>query len=195
MTASNINSPNTPVQAKPNTAQHSPPHQAPAHSKQQVPELTPAQKQKASLNASLVESAQVSIGAKDQPLALLLNTAIDRINEALAPELGEEAIQKAADEGLDVSPEATAERIVSLSTAFYSAFKEQNPGNEESVSLKNFLDTIGGGIDKGFEQARDILEGLKVLEGETASNIDNTYSLVQEKLSAFEAMIRAQASA
>jgi len=80
-----------------------------------------------------------------------------------------------------------------LSTAFYSAFKEQNPGNEESVSLKNFLDTIGGGIDNGFEQARDILEGLKVLEDEVASNIDNTYGLVHEKLSAFKAMIRAQA--
>lgn len=183
MTVSNLNSANSTVQAKQKTTPH-----LPADNKQQ-PQLTPAQKQKAALNVSLVESTQVSIAAKDQSLALLLKTAIDKINESLAPDLGEDAIQKALDSGLDVSPEATAERIVSLSTAFYSAFKEQNPGKEESASLKSFLDTIGGGIDKGFEQSRNILEGLKVLEGDVAGNIDETYRLVQDKLSAFESMI------
>jgi len=189
MTTPNIDSQNTAIQAKQKTAQH-----APAQSKQQVPEMTLAQKQKALLNASIIKSTQVSIGAKDQPLALLLNTALDKINEVLAPELGEDAIQKAADSGLDFSPEATAERIVSLSTAFFSAFKEQHQGEEESVLLKNFLDTIGSGIDKGFEQAREILQGLQVLQGEVASNIDETYSLVQDKLAVFEAMMTEQQS-
>jgi Domain of unknown function (DUF5610) len=184
MVTSNINSQNTPGQIKPSSEQY-----VPAQSKQLTPELTPAQKQKASLNASIVESAQVSIGAKDESLALLLKTAIDKINEALAPELGEDAIQQAVDSGLDVSPEATAERIVGLSTAFYGAFKEQNPNNDELSSLDNFLKTIGGGIDKGFEQARDILESLKVLEGDVASNINETYDLVQDKLAAFKTMI------
>ena len=184
MTVSTINSQNVPGQAKQNTERH-----ITGQSNKQVPELTSAQKQKASLNASLVEATQVSIGSKDQSLALLLNTAIDKINEALAPELGEDAIQKISDSGLDVSPAATAERIVSLSTAFYSDYKEQNPEEDDSVSLKNFLDTIGGGIDKGFERARDILESLKVLEGDVASNIDETYNFVQDKLAAFKTML------
>lgn len=153
------------------------------------PEQTQSQQQKAALNTSLLKSTQVSIGAKDQSLSLLLNTAIERINESLAPELGENAIQKAADSGLDISPEATAERIVSLSTAFYSAFKEQNAASSETESLENFISTIGSGIDKGFEEARDILDGLKALEETVATNIDETYNLVQEKLNAFQTMI------
>lgn len=184
MATSHINPQNTSGQIKPNSEQY-----VSVKSKKQVSELTPVQKQKASLNASIVESAKVSIGAKDESLALLLKTAIDKINEALTPELGEDAIQQAVDSGLDVSPEATAERIVSLSTAFYSAFKEQNPNDDESSSLDNFLNTIGGGIDKGFEQAREVLESLKVLEGDVASNINETYDLVQDKLAAFKAMI------
>jgi hypothetical protein len=181
MTTPGISS-NIPVQARQQASQ-----QPPAQSDK--PELSVAQQQKASLNVSILESAQVTIGAKDQAQSLLLNTAIDKINELLAPELGENSAQKALDSGLDITPEATAERIASLSTAFFSAFKEQNPEDDESAVLEKFMDTIGNGIDKGFDEARNILEGLKVLEGEIASNIDETYTLVQEKLSAFEAMI------
>lgn len=184
MTVSNIHSQDVPGQARQNTERH-----ITGQNNKQVAESTLAQKHKASLNASLVKATQVSIGAKDQSLALLLNTAIDKINEALAPELGEDAIQKVADSGLDVSPEATAERIVSLSTAFYSAYKEQNPEEDDSVSLQNFLDTIGAGIEKGFERARDILDSMKVLEGDIASNIDETYDFVQDKLASFKTML------
>lgn len=47
------------------------------------------------------------------------------------------------------------------------------------------MDTIKGGIEKGFKEARDILKGLKVLGGDIASNIDKTYELVQKGLDAF----------
>ena len=185
MTTSNITSTHSPVQNRQKTAQ-----QAPAQTKQQAPELTPVQQQKAALKVSILESTQVSIAAHDQSLSLLLNTAIDKINELLAPELGEQAIQKTVDSGLDVNPEATAERIVSLSTAMFGAYKEQKPGEEELVVLQKFMDVIGSGIDQGFAEARDVLEGLKVLQGDIASNIDQTFSLVQDKISAFETMIK-----
>lgn len=155
-------------------------------------ELSPLEQQKASLNVALLESAQVSIGAKDEPLALILNTAIEKINELLAPELGENALQQAVDSGLDVSPDATAQRIVSLSTAFFESFKAQHKGEEASAVLQNFMDTIGGGIQQGFDEGREILKGLNVLQGDVASDIDETFALVQEKLSAFEAMIEKQ---
>lgn len=154
-----------------------------------TPELTPAQQQQATLNVSILESAAVIIGVKDDPLALVLNSAIDKINEFLAPTLGDNSIQKGTDSGLDVSPEATAERIASLSTSFYSAFKAQHPEESEAEVLTNFIETISSGIETGFSEARDILDGLGVLEGDTSSNIDQTFELVQEKLAAFEAMI------
>ena len=155
-----------------------------------VSDLTPSQRQKASMNVSILESAAVIIGVKDDPLSLVLSSAIDRINEFLAPELGDNAIQKAADSGLDVSPEATAERIVSLATASYDAFVERHPKEDESAVLTKFIDIISSGIEAGFNEARDILEGLDVLDGGIASNIDQTFDLVNEKLAAFDAMIR-----
>ena len=187
MNASNITSSNKPAQAGQNAQQ-----KIPNQSKQQDQELTPAQQQKASLKVSILKSTQASIGAKDQSLSLLLNTAIDKINEFLAPELGDDAIQKAADSGLDVSPEATAERIASLSTALFSAYKELKPEEAETQVLENFMSTIGSGIEKGFKEARGILEALNVLEGKIASDIDDTYKLVQDKLSAFETMIKSR---
>mgnify|MGYP006177734409 FL=1 len=44
---------------------------------------------------------------------------------------------------------------------------------------------IGGGIEKGFNDAKDILKGLKVYEGEVESGVDKTYSLVLQGLSSF----------
>jgi len=114
-------------------------------------------------------------------MALLFKSAIEGINEVL----GENTIQNAYDSGLDVSPEATADRIVNLSTAFYPQYKEQHPELSEEDAATQFTDLISGGIEKGFAEARDILSSLNVLEGDIASNIDKTYDLVQEGLKTF----------
>ncbi|MEW4982888.1 MAG: DUF5610 domain-containing protein [Cycloclasticus sp.] len=139
---------------------------------------------KKSLNSAILEST-ISLSAADSPQALVLKTALDGINEALSASLGESAIQNAYDSDLDVSPDATAERIVSLSTAFFASYQEQHPELVEDEALLAFTELIKGGIEKGFSEARDILNGLNVLEDEIASNIDETYELVQTKLNAF----------
>ena len=157
----------------------------------QVAELAHAKnaaKVELKLNAKLLESAlEVTVSAGDNPRALVLKTAIEGINEALQETLGDNAIQNAYDSGLDVSPEATAERIVSLSTAFFGAYQDANPDLDQEQALTAFIGVIRGGIDQGFSEARDILDGLGVLEADIATNIDSTYDLVQEGLSAFVA--------
>jgi len=147
--------------------------------------VTLAQKQKAALNVSILESTEVSVSAKDKPLALTLRAVIDELNAVLEPEFGVNAIDVAVESGLDVSPEATAERIVSLSTAFLPTFQESNPNESEAEALAHFVDVVRGGIEQGFAEASVILQGLGVLEGSIASNIDFTYDLVQEKLEEF----------
>ncbi|WP_019529576.1 DUF5610 domain-containing protein [Dasania marina] len=145
---------------------------------------------KASLNQAIIESQlSVSVGAKDQPMALLFKTVLEALKEYVDPILGTNAIEEAYESGLDVSPEATAERIVSQSTAFFSAFQSQERNQDLSLQeqVDKFLEVIGGGIDQGFKEARDILGGLGVLEGDIASNIDKTYELVQQGLKDFAA--------
>lgn len=139
--------------------------------------------QKKQLNAAILQSnADVSLSTGNKSLSLLYKTALEGINEALKDTLGDNAIQAAYDAGIDVSPEATADRIVSQSTAFFSAYYEQHPELSLDDALVKFTDLIKGGIDQGFSEARSILDGLQVLEGDIASNIDKTYELVQTGL-------------
>ncbi len=129
--------------------------------------------------------------ASEKPLSLLSKTTIERVTTRLNDELEGAAfaiddIQTAYDNALDVSPEATADRIVSMSTAFFSAYREQHTELSEKEAAKSFSQLIGGAIDQGFADARDILGQLNILEeGDIASNIDKTYNLVQEGLKSF----------
>lgn len=140
-----------------------------------------------SVNEAILEqSINVSIASGNDSMRLLFEAAIKGINEHLEPYTGEaESLQAAYEQGIDVSPEATADRIVSMSTAFFGAFQEQHSDMSEDEAREAFIDVIGRGIDQGFDEAREILDGLGVLDGEIASNIDKTYDLVEEGLLEF----------
>ncbi|QGZ41588.1 hypothetical protein IP92_00559 [Pseudoduganella flava] len=147
-------------------------------------EVPSAARAKLQLNVSIMEaSATISIGAQGNPQALLYRSAITGINEALKAELGENAVQNAAKQ--DNSPEATANRIVSLATGFFGAFKRQNPDMEDDAALQKFMDTIKGGVEQGFKEARDILQGLNALGSDVAANIEKTYGFVMKGLDDF----------
>ncbi len=148
-------------------------------------ELTPEMVKKQFNNSILQSNMQVSVGAGNDSLALLYKTAIEGINDVLKAEFGDNAVQASADSGLDISPQATADRIVSMSTAFFTQYHEQHADMSVEEAAKSFAEIIGGGIDQGFSEAREVLDGLKVLEGDISSNIDTTFDLVQEGLKAF----------
>ena len=138
------------------------------------------------MNAAILSAQQeVNLSAGNEPMQLLYKAAIEAINEELAPTMGEHAIETAVAQGVDTSPEATADRIVSFATQFFAIHQEQNRGLSFDEQLNSFMDIIGGAIDQGFDEAKDILSGLKVLEGDIADGVDKTYSLVQEGLQAF----------
>lgn len=113
-------------------------------------------------------------------MALLYRSAIDSINEHLAPELGPNAIQAAMQQ--DNSPEATAERILSQSTAFFDAYARQHPNKDPEQLLNDFVEVIRGGFEKGYAEAVDILSGLGVMEegSPIAAEINKTFELVQQ---------------
>ena len=129
------------------------------------------------LNVGILQaSMEVSIRAGDQSQALLFRSAIEGINEALAPSLGPDAIQNAM--GQDNSAEATAERIVSMSTAFFEAYAARRPDDDPEAVLRDFMGVIRGGFEKGFGEARDILSGLGVFNGAVEADVTKTRELV-----------------
>ena len=148
---------------------------------------------KKQLNAAIIESSlKYSTSVGDQPLALTLKAALQGINEALQASGVENKVEETYESGVDFSPEATAERIVSFSTQFLGAFREQNPDMSEEESLTAFVDIISSGIDQGFDEAKEVLGGLKVLEGEVSETIDKTYELVQSGIQAFVDALKAK---
>lgn len=145
-----------------------------------------AMSNKKQLNAAIIESSlKFSSTISDQPLSLVLKTALQGINEALESTGINETIEEVYESGVDYTPEATAQRIVSFSTGFLSAYREQHPEMSADESLSAFIDVINGGIEQGFSEARAILSGFDVLDGQIAENIDKTYDFVQQGLIAF----------
>lgn len=126
----------------------------------------------------LQASAEVSLQAGNQSQALLFRSAIERINELLAPTLGPEAIQGKLNE--DNSPEATAQRILTLSTGFFDAYARQRPNDDPEQVAKDFVNLIRGGFERGFNEAKEILQGLQVFSGDIESGVMKTYELVQQ---------------
>lgn len=157
----------------------------PPQSKQTEAVYDHAQTKKEQNSAIVRSQMEVSLKMGNEPMALLYKTALSAINEALDPTQETKPIQTAYDNKIDVSPEATATRIVSLATGFFQAFQQQNPDIAPEESLNKFMSVISGGIETGFKDARDILESLSVLDGKIATDIDSTYDLVQEGLKHF----------
>lgn len=143
---------------------------------------------RAALNASILEATfSLSDDPETRSLALLFRSAIDNINELLRPELGENALQHAMDQ--DNTPAGTAGRIVSISTGFFEAYKLQHPGEDEASLLKDFMATILRGFEQGYGEAKNLLSGLGVLNGDIAGNIEKTRELVLQGYADFEARI------
>ncbi|MGJ8691226.1 MAG: DUF5610 domain-containing protein [Thalassotalea sp.] len=160
------------------------------------PNLSAVQKSKKLQNLAVIDASinvnnKATNSAADNPMSLLYKTALAEINKQLLPIFGENAAQAAYEENLDVSPQATANRIVQGATAFYDAFKEKNSDLADEAALTEFLTVIGAGIDKGFEEAKDILDSLSVLKGDIASNIGFTYEFVQQGLTDFKTQLLA----
>ena len=144
-----------------------------------------AQTKKEQNNAIVRSQIEVNLKMGNESMALLYKTALNAINEVIDPTQETKPIQTAYDNQVDVSPEATAKRIVSLATGFLNAYQLQNADKTPEESLDKFMSTISSGIDTGFKDARDILESLSVLNGKIATDIDSTYELVQEGVTLF----------
>ncbi|MDH3355017.1 MAG: DUF5610 domain-containing protein [Chromatiales bacterium] len=138
------------------------------------------------LNQAILSSAsEVSLSSGNKSLHLLYRSAIDSLNETLAPELGDNAIERAAETPEDFTPENTAERIASFALNFYSAYQGQHPEMSKEDSVNSFIELMSGAVEKGVNEARGILDGMGVLEGDVAGNIDKTMALIQERFEAF----------
>ncbi len=118
--------------------------------------------------------------AKESPQQTLNHQILASLNSYLKTN-GASPIQ-ALDPG-DFTPEKVSERILGfVGTAINAA--RANGADEEK--LQEMMAQAREGIEKGFNEAREILTGLGVFEGKIKDNADRTYDLIQQGLDRLE---------
>ena len=123
-------------------------------------------------------------------LSITSKQIVDKLNEYLKAQLPD-GVQSLKPQ--DVTPEATADRIVSGATAFFDVFAKQNSDLSGEELLNKFLETIKSGISKGYDDATGILQGLGAFDVEGVKDgVEKTKSLIDEKLKAYEAQKRVE---
>ncbi len=101
------------------------------------------------------------------------------------PELAAAGPAAFFDTSIDVTPEATADRIVGFALGMRGTFSRQNPDLDEGEMMSRFEAEIRRGISEGFGHARGVLGDLELNEGQIKDNVDGTWDLVQQKLADF----------
>lgn len=91
----------------------------------------------------------------------------------------------------DYSPAKVAERILSFVGGHMAQAAAEGA---DSAELQKNLQQFRDGVDKGFAEARKILDGLGVLNGQVAADIDDTYARIQEGLGELDQGYAAPAS-
>ncbi|MBB2495857.1 DUF5610 domain-containing protein [Aquipseudomonas ullengensis] len=79
----------------------------------------------------------------------------------------------------DFTPDKVADRILGF---VEQRLKSEAAAGADPAKLQSLLDQAREGVEKGFAEARKILDGMGVLQGKVAENIDATYDKIQSGL-------------
>ena len=136
------------------------------------------------------DSSSVNFQDLYKSLTITAKEIVDKINEKLSASLPD-GVQSLKPE--DVTPEATADRIVKGVVGLYSIYAKQNKGLEGEDLLISFIDTVKSGIDAGYSDAIGILENLGAFHYDgVREGLAKTRSLIDEKLAKFETEKRSE---
>ncbi|NWL77949.1 hypothetical protein DM872_13915 [Pseudomonas taiwanensis] len=102
--------------------------------------------------------------------------------ETLAGRLGQQlGLEPGAlsDKASKYTPEKVAERVLGF---IDQRLRSESANGGDPAKLQGLLDQARAGIQKGFDDARKILDGLGVLGGKVAEDIDDTFDRIQDGL-------------
>lgn len=127
-----------------------------------------------SFSPSLLRSPALNNLASSNSKADAQNTLANRLAERLGLEKG--ALAGKSD---DFTPDKVADRIVGF---VEKRLQSEAAAGADPAKLQSLLDQAREGVEKGFAEARKILDGMGVLQGKVADDIDATYDKIQTGL-------------
>lgn len=133
----------------------------------------------ASLSSSPSRSAAaIAQPSVRNPAADAQATLANRLAERLGLEPG-----ALAGKANDYTPEKVAGRIIGF---IEQRLQSEQAAGADPSKLQGLLEQARSGVEKGFAEARKILDGMGVLQGKVASDIDDTYQKIQDGFSALD---------
>ncbi|OEC34914.1 hypothetical protein SAMN05216600_105269 [Pseudomonas cuatrocienegasensis] len=105
-------------------------------------------------------------------------TLANRLAERLGMEPG--ALQGSRDE---YTPEKVAGRILDF---IGQRLEAEEAGGADPERLKALMGQAREGVEKGFAEARKILDGIGALNGQVATDVDDTYQRIQTGLASLD---------
>ncbi len=142
----------------------------------------------AASNEDAADTSGISFADLYKGLSVTGQKLIDKLNEILKEKLPD-GLQSLKPE--EVTSEATAENIVRGATSFFSQYAKQNPNLSDEELLTNFMKEVRSGVESGYSDAYQTLEGLGAFEFDGVKDgIEETKVLIETKLQAFEAAKR-----
>ncbi len=129
--------------------------------------------------AANLSSASRPTSATAQPVVRNAADAQATLASRLAERLGLEP-GALAGKANDYTPEKVAGRILSF---IEQRLQSEQAAGADPSKLKGLLEQARSGVEKGFAEARKILDGMGVLQGKVASDIDETYQKIQDGFS------------
>ncbi|WP_108652454.1 DUF5610 domain-containing protein [Dongshaea marina] len=120
-------------------------------------------------------SSAVQIGFKAVSLSLHMHVRLE------GKELPE--VKEPAEPPLEFDFEAVARNVMDFVEARVRYAQADGADDEK---LRSMMDAARRGIDEGFSQAREELEGLGVMTEKLSEGIDKSYDLIGERMQAFE---------
>ncbi len=99
------------------------------------------------------------------------------LSNRLAERLGLPAGSLTAAKQDDYTPEKVADRVMGF---VEQRLKSEAAAGASPEKLQQLLDQARSGVQKGFDEARKILDGMGVLKDKIASDIDDTFKRIQQ---------------
>ncbi|HEY1028428.1 MAG TPA: DUF5610 domain-containing protein [Pseudomonas sp.] len=128
-----------------------------------------------SLNSAAARTAQASQSqAARNTAADAQATLANRLTEKLGLQPG--ALAGKRD---DYTPEKVAGRVLGF---IEQRLQSEAAAGADPAKLEKLLSQAREGVEKGFAEARKILDGMGVLTGQVAGDIDDTYKRIQDGL-------------
>ncbi|MFT7680400.1 MAG: hypothetical protein ACI8QC_004406 [Planctomycetota bacterium] len=128
---------------------------------------------------------QVSLSKPDRATSMqLVEQLVDRhlADEFPVYEAPTEGAEEDSEEPRDATPEGVAQSIFErISGGLYESVRRANPDLSEA-QFEKFSAEVFKGVERGLSEARDVLEGMEVLEGAIESDVEKTGELLNKHL-------------